>query len=125
MKTRGRTSVASLTALSVTGDPPRLTPPKSLSTEEAELFNEIVNACSPRHFVQSDIWLVASYARATAMAQRAFASDDKEALAAWERAVRTQMALAGRLRLSPNSRIDPKTVGRLKPRGPHPWEDED
>ena len=41
----------------------------------------------------------------------------------WEKAVRMQATLATRLRLSPQSRVDPKTVGRLQvSHGPRPWE---
>jgi hypothetical protein len=40
-----------------------------------------------------------------------------------EKAVRAMVALTMRLRLSPQSRIDPLTVGRQQPRqGPAPWE---
>ena len=41
----------------------------------------------------------------------------------WEKAVRMQATLATRLRLSPHSRISPKTVARQQPRrGPWPWD---
>jgi hypothetical protein len=41
-----------------------------------------------------------------------------------EKCVRAMVSLSMRLRLSPQSRIDPKTLGRRSepPRGPMPWE---
>ena len=50
-------------------------------------------------------------------------ASDLHALAVWEKAVRLQAMLATRLRLSPQSRLDPKTVARRQPPlGPRPWE---
>jgi len=45
-------------------------------------------------------------------------------LALWEKATRMQATLATRLRLSPQARTDPKTIGRQMPQriGPPPWE---
>jgi hypothetical protein len=45
-------------------------------------------------------------------------------LALWEKATRMQATLATRLRLSPQARTDPKTIGRQMPQriDPPPWE---
>jgi hypothetical protein len=42
----------------------------------------------------------------------------------WEKAVRMQAVLATKLRLAPQARVDPKTVGRQTPQRlePPPWE---
>jgi hypothetical protein len=41
----------------------------------------------------------------------------------WEKAVRVQTMLATKLRLTAQSRIDPKKLGRQEPLGPTPWDD--
>ena len=125
MKQRGRKSAASSVGLSIDGPLPRLDPPEDLSDPERSVFVEVTNACSPRHFAASDLPLVVSFAQTTVIARSAGASaaSDPQALAVWEKAVRLQAMLATRLRLSPQSRLDPKTVARRQPpRGPRPWE---
>jgi hypothetical protein len=110
MLQRGRKSAASLAGPNVTGDSPRLSPPSSLSTAESMLFNELVSACDSSHFRLSDLPLLISYVQATLIAQAASSNPDK--ITIWEKAVRMQATLATRLRLAPQSRIDPKTLGR-------------
>jgi hypothetical protein len=49
-------------------------------------------------------------------------------VAAWERAARISMALGTKLRLTPQSTIDPHTAGRRKvdlPRSPKYWGSDD
>jgi hypothetical protein len=42
-----------------------------------------------------------------------------------QRSTRMTATLATRLRLSPQSRLDPKSVGRMRPyNGPRPWDDD-
>ena len=122
MRQRGRKSAALVTTLpAVDGEPPRLKPPPHLNDDERSLFDELVGACDPRHFVESDLPLLASYVQATLIARDAAHAPSKIVL--WEKAVRMQATLATRLRLSPQSRIDPKTVGRRQEfQGPLPWE---
>ena len=122
MRQRGRKSAAELATLpGVDGKPPRLKPPPHLNDDERSLFDELVGACDPRHFVESDLPLLASYVQATLIARDAAHAPSKIVL--WEKAVRMQATLATRLRLSPQSRIDPKTVGRRQEfQGPLPWE---
>ena len=114
MKQRGRKSAASLAALSIDGQPLRLDPPADLSDAERNVFVEVTNACGSRHFVASDLPLLVSFAQTTVIARGAAtsAASDLQALAVWEKAVRLQAMLATRLRLSPQSRLDPKTVAR-------------
>jgi hypothetical protein len=61
--------------------------------------------------------LLAAYCQATLLAQGAIkkVARDPRAVATWEKAVRCQTSLARALRLSPQARTDPRTLGR-KPR---------
>jgi hypothetical protein len=128
MQQRGRKSAAELASFSVNGDPPPLEPPPSLNDAERLLFAEIVEAVSPRHFLPTDQPLLASYCQAVVISREAakYAMTDQSSLLAWEKATRVQAQLAGRLRLSPSSRYDPKTAARMPPtpRRPRLWEDD-
>ncbi len=123
---RGRKGTTkSLTPLSVNGDPPRLTAPDYLNDDERALFTEIVEACSPRHFVKSDVPLLVSYVQSTLLSRSAVksAAQDLKMLALWEKSTRMQATLANRLRLSVASRADPKTITRQMPSGLRaPWD---
>jgi hypothetical protein len=121
MQQRGRKSTSSLTELNVTGGPSRLTPPSSLNDDEQALFGELVGACDASHFRESDLPLLISYIQSTLISHAA--AHDPNRIALWEKATRMQATLATRLRLSPQSRVDPKTVGRHQPySGPNPWD---
>jgi hypothetical protein len=126
MRKRGRKSSDELAVINVNGDPPRLDPPPTLTDPERALFVEIVQACSPKHFVPSDLPLVVSYVQATLLSRQAVtnAATAPAMLTLWEKATRMQATLATRLRLSPQARTDPKTIGRQMPQriGPAPWE---
>jgi hypothetical protein len=124
MLQRGRKSAASkLLPFNVTGEPPRLTPPSFLSADEVALFTEVVAACDASHFRDSDLPLLISFVQATLMSRDS--AHDPSKIMVWEKATRMQATLATRLRLSPQSRLDPKTVGRHRqPQGPFPWEPE-
>ena len=126
MRQRGRKSSDELAVINVNGDPPRLDPPPTLTDPERALFVELVQACSPKHFLPSDLPLVVSYVQATLLSRRAVtsAATAPAMLALWEKATRMQATLATRLRLSPQARTDPKTIGRQMPQriGPPPWE---
>jgi hypothetical protein len=122
MRQRGRSSSASLAILP--SEALRLPPPSSLNDAERTLFNEIVGACDSAHFRVSDLPLVVSFVQSTLISRAAAHDPDKIAL--WEKATRMQATLATRLRLSPQSRTDPKTTGRraaARWTGPAPWED--
>jgi hypothetical protein len=127
MRQRGRKTTDHLAALSVNGDPPRLQPPAHLNDHERALFVELIEACSPRHFVASDLPLLASYVQAILLSRSAVkdAAEDPAMLVLWEKATRMQATLATRLRLSPQSRTDPKTIGGMQQASgpPNPWDD--
>jgi hypothetical protein len=122
MRQRGRKSAASAAVPNVTGEPLPLKPPAGLNRAEQSLFAQVISACSPLHFVESDLPLLVSFVQSTLMVRRAVRDPAK--VAVWEKAVRVQAMLATRLRLSPQARTDPKTIGRHMPQrtGPPPWE---
>jgi phage terminase small subunit len=92
----------------------------------------VVAACDRDHFRPSDLPLVVRYVEAAALGDQAAAQLRLGAVitgkpSPWitvqEKAVRAMVALSMRLRLSPQSRIDAKTLGRQEVRqGPAPWE---
>lgn len=122
MTQRGRKSAAAnLVVINVDGKPPKLTPPAFLNEAERTLFLELIDATDTRHFRPTDTPLLVSYVQATLLARST--THDPQKVATWEKAVRVQVSLATRLRLSPQSRTDPKTIGRQRmPVGPKPWE---
>ena len=120
MKQRGRKSVDQLALRVVDGSQPQqLESPRGLTKAERSLFTEI--AVSAPHLKQSDVPLLASFVQATLLAR---GSARPACIDTWERATRTQVALARSLRLTAQSRIDPQTLGRQRPprAGPAPWE---
>jgi hypothetical protein len=110
MRQRGRKSAVNLVTLNVDGTPSRLEPSADLSDDERTLFNELVEACSPHHFVKSDLPLLVSFIQSTLLSRRT--AHDPSMIAVWEKATRMQATLATRLRLAPQSRMDPKTLAR-------------
>ena len=121
-----RRSAADLATIRVQAERPRLNPPEFLDDREQALFRETVQSCSADHFAASDTPLLVSYVQATLMARGAIkdAPADKAALGVWERATKMQAVLATKLRLTVQSRIDPKVVGRNTPKAylRRPWE---
>src|SRR5215475_14354867 len=105
MRKRGRKSADELAVINVNGDPPRLDPPVTLTDPERALFVEIVEACSPKHFVPSDLPILVSFIQSTLLSRQAIkeAAKDGKAVAIWEKATRMQATLATRLRLSPQA----------------------
>ena len=130
-----RRSAASLSLVNVnvTGNPPRLEPPASLPEAERAIFVSVVAACDPKHFRPSDLPLLVRYVEAAALADQAAEKLRIEGavvggrpspwIVVQEKAVRTLVALSLRLRLAPQSRVDPKTTGRQHPQIVPPWED--
>jgi hypothetical protein len=94
--------------------PRRLSPPADLPADEAALFREIISNTAPDHFVPSDLPLLISYVQSTRLSRRAAVALHKDAslITVWEKATRMQATLATRLRLAPQSRVDPKTLAR-------------
>jgi len=82
----------------------------------------IVASCDAAHFAGSDLPLLCQYVETIALAELAAAHlrdhgpviGDRPSpwLTVHEKAVRGVVALSMRLRLSPQSRLDPKTAGR-------------
>lgn len=125
MRQRGRASAAALADVNVTATAARQEPPSNLSDEERALFTELVEACAPTHFVKSDLPLLVSFIQATLLVRRAATGmvDDPDLIAVFEKSVKLQATLATRLRLAPQSRLDPKSVARQQPyEGPRPWD---
>ena len=121
MQQRGRKSLASVLALNLEENASPLIAPSFLNAEERALFTELVGICDPSHFHQSDIPLLLSYIQSTLISR--CAAHDPDKITIWEKATRMQATLATRLRLSPQSRVDPKTLGRHQPYlGRKPWE---
>jgi phage terminase small subunit len=119
-----RKSAAALSVIAVDGKPPRLLPPSSLSEAERKVFNQLVAACEPAHFRKSDLPLLCRYCESIVTADQAALElrqgaviDGKPSpwLAVQREAIKAMVALSMRLRLSPQSRLDPKTVGRKQP----------
>lgn len=101
---------------------PRLVPPQTLSAPESKLFRMIVAAVGSDHFTRADAPLLVEYARATCLADQAavaLAADgavvDGRAspwIVVQEKCVRSMTALAARLRLCPQSRLDRTVAGK-------------
>ena len=77
------------------------------------------------HFRKADIPVLTTFATATHLSR--FYADQigetETAFKNWEAAVRLQISLATKLRITPQSRYDPKTIARHEPHdGPAPWE---
>jgi hypothetical protein len=90
---------------SVTGVPPRLSPPADLSPLERAIFCDLVASVRPEHFKTSDQPLLIAYVRAIALERKSAQQlDDKAGLMRWERAIKSMVTLSMRLRLSPQSR---------------------
>jgi hypothetical protein len=88
----------------------RIVAPSTLTPRERKVFNEIVNACTADHFRNSDIPLLTSFCTATVVS-RSMANKPKQ-FSTFEKATRLQAALATKLRLNPQTRLDPKSVHR-------------
>ena len=126
-----RKSAAALLAPSFDGSPPKLKPPTSLSLPERELFNALIDAVDRKHFRSSDLPLLCRYVEAAVLAEQAAkelrehgAVIDGRAspwLVVQEKSVRTLNSLSLRLKLSPQSRLSNRAMGRQKPVGPKPW----
>jgi len=117
MMKRGRQSAADLSVVRLhPASPRRLEPPHDLTPAEAALFRATVAASAPGHLVETDVPLLVSYVQATLTSRRAAKaiaiSADRETVNVWDRATRLQAALAVKLRLAPQSRLDAKVTGR-------------
>jgi hypothetical protein len=108
MRQRGRKSAELLSFPAIDGPRPRIMPPASLTKAERSLFTEI--AADAQHLVQADAPLLASYVQAVLLSRRA--GRDLRCIDEWEQIVRVMATLATKLRLTPQSRIDAKSLTR-------------
>jgi phage terminase small subunit len=134
MGSRGRKSSApyELPVIDVARIP--VQPPTHLGDAERQRFVDLVSACDPQHFCISDAPLLARYCEADVLAERA-AKELREQgavlvngrpngwLIVQEKCVRAQVALALRLRLSPQSRLDRKDARLRENNYGRPWDD--
>ncbi len=92
----------------------RITAPDGMTPEETTLFKTIVESCPALHFTQSDAPLLRTYCQAILLGELAFAcaQQSPSAVGDWEKVCRTIAMLSVKLRLSPHSRSDPKTIAR-------------
>ena len=101
----------------------RVRPPANLPAPERDLFVELVAANPPNHFRPSDLPLLVQYCAAVVLGERAAAElrrapvvNGKSSpwLVVFEKCSRATIALAMRLRLSPQARA-PNNPKRLDP----------
>jgi hypothetical protein len=119
-----RISAAARAVAPVPPESAPIRPPATLSEPAKAVFVAIVADCGSGHFVPSDAPLLAQYAVAIALAERAeghLSEDPPNAhwLAVWKESVRTMRDLALRLRLSPQARRE-----RAKVSKPLTWSDQ-
>ena len=118
MRQRGRKSAALLSFPEVDGGRPRITPPASLTKAERFLFIEL--AADAPHLVPADAPLLGAYCQAVLLSRRT--GRDPVRVEAWERATRVMTSLATKLRLTPQARTCPKSIGRQQ-QGPASYYD--
>jgi phage terminase small subunit len=109
-----RRSAASLSAVTITGTPHRLSPPADLGQVERQLFIDLIGASKPEAFRPSDLPLLCAYCRAISKERQAWARLEAEGdvvdgkpspwLAVWAQAHKSMLAFSHRLRLSPQGR---------------------
>ncbi len=117
-----RKSTAALSVLRVDGKPRRVTAPKGLQGDAAQVFMDIVSSCPPEHFTAADRPLLAQFCEALALSARAARELHRSGpvkngrASAWltvaEKAWRATAALAPKLRLCPSARYDARAAGR-------------
>ena len=102
-----------------------------------EIVDDLITSQAPQHFREGDDYLLEMYAQAIVAGRKAFAKLEKEGYTIngktnpWviilEKAHRSSVALAGRLRLAPQQRMDQEKAAREYPRGIgiQPWRNKD
>jgi P27 family predicted phage terminase small subunit len=120
-----RRSAADLAVVRPAGGFTRLRPPAELGKEEQAVWRQVVLACDPKHFQQSDAPLLVRYCENVVLARRAAAALEREGavlagrvnpwLTVAEKADRALVALSMRLRISPQARM--RREGSV-PKGP-------
>jgi hypothetical protein len=138
MGSRGRKSAASLSVVAIDARRKRVQPRADAPAEVRDVVRNLVASCAPDHFKPSDWPLLESYARAILLERYAYEQLGGEPLgedgkvSSWivvaEKAGRQIVGVSARLRLSPQHRVDPKTIGRNAPdvllhHHRRPWDD--
>jgi len=126
MGARGRKSAASLVAVTPIGERLLMCRPEA-AEEVRAVFARLVADVGADYFRASDADLIEQYAAAICLAREAYdqlrdggpVKDGR--VNPWqtvlEKANRASVSLSQRLRLAPQSRLDPKTAGRSKAGG--------
>src|SRR5262245_29157425 len=119
-----RKSAAALAVVRVDGKPVRLRPRDGAPADVAAVFKQIVATVAVDHFRPADGDLLEQLCQGIVLSRQAFDQLQREGpvvngkASPWvvvlEKAHRSCVALSARLRLSPQQRVDPKTVGRQK-----------
>ena len=118
-----RRNAASLAILpSVYGRPSQLRPRADAPATIRSIVSDLVQSVPPEHFQRGDADLVEQLAQAIELARKAYVELETHGpvidgkVSPWnvvlEKAHRSSVALAARLRLCPQSRTDPKSVTR-------------
>jgi hypothetical protein len=122
-----RKSMAAISTLpAVNAKHNRIHPRADASAEVRDIFSELVRSQRPEHFRPGDEHLIEQYAQSVILAQKAFAELELSGpvspdgrMSPWvialEKAHRSSVALAARLRLCPQSRLSARSAGRAKP----------
>jgi phage terminase small subunit len=118
-----RRSAASLAIARIDPASTRLRPPRELGEEECEVWSNIVGSVADKHFERSDTPLLVRYCQNVVLARRAAAALAAEGpiiagrASAWlivaEKCDRALVALAMRLRLSPQARRETPKAGKM------------
>jgi hypothetical protein len=124
---RGRPSPDDLRVIPLDHAADRLQPPDNLKPNEQKLFREVVANCPANHFGPADVYLLTNFVRVTLLANRAITDLEKarpkERIAltkAMDQLVKAQMALATKLRLTVQSRVDARKLSRAHAQHPRP-----
>jgi phage terminase small subunit len=125
MAKTGRRSAAELAVVRPASGFARLRPPSELGKEEQQVWRQVVLACDPKHFQQSDAPLLVRYCENVVLARRAAAALIAEGavtggrpnpwLVVAEKCDRALVALSMRLRISPQARMRREST---VPKGP-------
>ena len=132
-----RKSVVELSTPINTAATRRIRPREGTPEAVRAIFAEIVSHVPSEHFRPSDAPLLEQYAQAIAVSRQAYSALEADGpvvdgangpkanpwVSVLEKAQRSSVALAARLRLAPQSRADPKTVARQSTVPASPYED--
>jgi hypothetical protein len=117
VKPRPEEHTSNVVSLNATALRPLTALPSELNATDRALFKEIIGSLDSRAIAECDMPLFVSYVQITGLVRKLAAKAAKKpepgTIAALDRMVRVQASLATRLRLSPQSRLDRKVVGRM------------